>query len=93
MVNYIDKYGYPYMKTTIDISDELLTKAKRLAVKRRTTLRAIIEQGIRNTLKEQQNGGRYVLPDKSVKGKGLQTEFSDKAWSDIRDATYAGRGS
>ncbi len=81
------------MKTTVDISDELLARAKRLAVRRRTTLRAIIEQGIRNTLKEQQNGGRYVLPDKSVKGKGLRAAFSDKGWSDIRDATYAGRGS
>ena len=80
------------MKTTVDISDELLTKAKRLAVKRRTTLRAIIEQGIRHTLKEQQHGGRYVLPDRSVKGKGLQAEFGGKAWSDIRDVTYAGRG-
>ncbi|RLA26925.1 MAG: DUF2191 domain-containing protein [Gammaproteobacteria bacterium] len=81
------------MKTTVDIPDELLARAKRLAVRRRTTLRAIIEQGIRNTLKEQQNGGRYVLSDKSVKGKGLQAEFSDKGWSDIRDATYSGRGS
>ena len=81
------------MKTTVEISDELLNKAKRLAVKRRVTLRAIIEQGIRNTLKEQQNGGQYVLPDKSVKGNGLQAEFSNKAWSDLRDATYEGRGS
>jgi hypothetical protein len=81
------------MKTTVDISDELLKKAKRLAAKRRTTLRAIIEQGIRNTIKEQQRGAKYVLPDMSVDGKGLQPEFRNKAWSDIRDAAYDGRGS
>jgi hypothetical protein len=81
------------MKTTVDISDELLKKAKRLAAKRRTTLRAIIEQGIRNTIKEQQRGAKYVLPDMSVDGKGLQPEFKNKAWSDIRDAAYDGRGS
>jgi hypothetical protein len=81
------------MKTTIDISDELLTKAKRLAVKRRTTLRAIIEQGIRNTLKEQQHAGNYVLPDMSIEGEGLQPEYRNKAWSDIRADTYEGRGS
>ncbi len=81
------------MKTTVDISDELLKKAKRLAAKRRTTLRAIIEQGIRNTVKEQQRGVKYVLPDMSVDGKGLQPEFKNKAWSDIRDAAYEGHGS
>ncbi len=81
------------MKTTVDISDELLKKAKRLAAKRRTTLREIIEQGIRNTVKEHQRGVKYVLPDMSVDGKGLQPEFKNKAWSDIRDAAYDGRGS
>ncbi len=81
------------MKTTVDISDELLKKAKRLAAKRRTTLRAIIEQGIRNTVKEHQRGAKYVLPDMSVDGKGLQPEFKNKAWSDIRDAAYEGHGS
>ncbi|MCH6548754.1 MAG: DUF2191 domain-containing protein [Proteobacteria bacterium] len=81
------------MKTTVDISDELLKKAKRLAAKRRTTLRAIIEQGIRNTIKEQQRGAKYVLPDMSIDGKGLQAEFKNRAWSDIRDAAYEGRGS
>ena len=81
------------MKTTVDISDDLLIKAKKLAAKRRTTLRAIIEQGIRNTVKEQQDGAKYVLPDRSVDGKGLQPEFKDKDWSEIRNAAYEGRGS
>ena len=80
------------MKTTVEIPDELLKKAKRLAVKRRTTLRAIIEQGIRNTLNEQKTEGGYVLPDKSIAGKGLQPEFTNKSWPDFRDAVYAGRG-
>ena len=80
------------MKTTIDIPDELLIKAKDLAIERRTTLRAIIEQGIRNTLKEQRHGEKYALPDMSVGGKGLQPEFRNKAWSDFRDAAYEGRG-
>lgn len=81
------------MKTTVEISDDLLKKAKKLAAKRRTTLRAIIEQGIRNTVNEQQRSEKYVLPDMSVDGKGLQPGFKDKAWSDIRDAAYEGRGS
>jgi len=81
------------MKMTIDISNELLIKAKEFAVKRRTTLSAIIEQGIRNMLKEQQSGEHYVLPDMSVGGNGLQADFRDKTWSDFRDAAHEGRGS
>lgn len=80
------------MKTTVEISDELLKKAKRLAAKRRTTLRAIIEQGLRSTLKEQQCVTRYELPDRSVDGDGLQPEFRNRSWSDIRDTAYDGRG-
>lgn len=56
-------------------------------------MRAIIEQGIRNSVKEQQRGMKYVLPDMSVDGKGLQPEFKNRSWSDIRDAAYEGRGS
>lgn len=93
MVAHIIPYGLPYMKTTVEISDELLEKAKRLAAKRRTTLRAIIEQSLRNTLKEQRRMETYELPDRSVDGQGLQPGFRDKPWSDIRDAAYDGRGS
>ena len=81
------------MKTTVDISDDLLSKAKALAVKRGTTLRAVIEQGLRQTIREQKQTSKFVLPDKSVDGNGLQPEFRNKAWSDIRDAAYEGRGS
>ncbi len=56
-------------------------------------MRAIIEQGIRNTVKEQQRGTQYVLPDMSVDGKGLQPEVKNRSWSDIRDAAYERRGS
>jgi len=81
------------MKTTVDISDDLLSKAKALAAKRGTTLRAVIEQGLRQTIREQKQTRKFVLPDKSVGGKGLQPEFRNKSWSDIRDAAYEGRGS
>lgn len=81
------------MKTTVDISDDLLSKAKALAAKRGITLRAVIEQGLRQTIREQKRSRKFVLPDKSVSGKGLQAEFRNKSWSDIRDAAYEGRGS
>lgn len=35
------------MKTTLDLDDELLTEAKALAARQRTTLTQVIEQGLR----------------------------------------------
>lgn len=80
------------MKTTIEIPDDLMKKAKALAVRRGTTLRAVIERGIRMTLKEEAPRTQYELPDKSVDGKGLQPGFEHGDWADFRDAAYKGRG-
>lgn len=85
--------GSLIMKTTIDISDDLLLKAKALAAKRGTTLRAVIEQGLRQELAGQKRAQPFHLSDKSVDGNGLQAEYAGKSWSDIRDAAYEGRGS
>jgi len=38
------------MKTTVEIDDALFTEAKAMAVKRRTTLKAIIEHALRREL-------------------------------------------
>ena len=81
------------MKTTIEISDDLMRAAKALARKQGTTLKSIIERGIRTTLKEEQQGSQYQLADKSVKGKGLQDGLRQATWADIRDAAYRDRGS
>jgi hypothetical protein len=38
------------MRTTVEISDDLLVKAKRVAAERNTSLRALIEEGLRDHL-------------------------------------------
>ena len=38
------------MKTTIEISDELMMRARRVALERRTTLRAIVEEALQRAL-------------------------------------------
>jgi predicted transcriptional regulator len=82
-----------HMKTTIEIQDDLMKAAKALARKQGTTLKSILERGIRTILKEEQRSSRYELADKSVKGKGLQADFQQATWTDIRDAAYRGHGS
>ena len=79
-------------KTTIDLSDDLARKAKALAVRRGTTLRALIEQGLRQVMREERRTTEFTLREASVQGRGLQRAFKDKNWTDIREAAYEGRG-
>jgi Arc/MetJ family transcription regulator len=39
------------MKTTLDLADDLLMEAKTLAVRRKTTLKAIVESALRRELR------------------------------------------
>ena len=56
------KYGnlYTHMKTTIELPDDLFVAAKRRAAEDRTTLRALVERGLRAQLRRQRAGGRRV---------------------------------
>jgi hypothetical protein len=82
-----------HMKTTIELSDPLLERAKRLAARDSTTLRALVEEGLRHVLKERaRQAAPFVVRDARVDGHGLRPEFSGATWDDIRRASYEGRG-
>lgn len=80
------------MKTTIEISDDLARKAKAHAAKEETTLRALVDRGLREVLRAERKPHRFELRDARVGGHGLQTEFQDADWQRIREAAYEGRG-
>jgi Arc/MetJ family transcription regulator len=80
------------MKTTIDIADALLDEAKRVAAKEGTTVRALVEQGLRRALAERRRGGRFRLRRASFRGKGLQPGVRELGWERIRELAYEGRG-
>jgi Arc/MetJ family transcription regulator len=80
------------MKTTIEISDSLLTEAKKIAKRDGTTVRAFVEQGLRKVLAERKSRGPFRLRKASFKGKGLQPGVEDATWERIRELTYQGRG-
>jgi hypothetical protein len=44
------------MKTTLDIDDDLLLEAKTVAVRRRTTLKALVEHALIREIQPQPNG-------------------------------------
>jgi hypothetical protein len=45
------------MKTTMELPDGLLIEAKKLAAEEQTTLRALVEQGLRHVLAGVRGGG------------------------------------
>jgi hypothetical protein len=80
------------MKTTVEISDAVLAEARAVAEREGTTVRALIEEGLRLAIGSRKRKTRFVLRDASVDGQGLQPGFSFDRWADIRDAVYEGRG-
>ena len=62
--------SYGVMKTTVDIHDELLARAKRHARDTGRPLRALVEDGLRRVLSSTDSGRRYKLPDMRVGDPG-----------------------
>jgi hypothetical protein len=80
------------MKTTVSISDPLLSAAKKLAAEERTTLRALIEEGLRRVIERRQRQGTFKLRRASFRGRGLQPEIAEGQWERIRALIYEGQG-
>ncbi len=61
-----------HMKTTVDIADQLFEGARRLAAREGTTLRALIEEGLRAVLLSRRAAPKgFVLRDASFAGDGV----------------------
>ncbi|WP_197507696.1 type II toxin-antitoxin system VapB family antitoxin [Mycobacterium sp. ACS4331] len=76
------------MKTTVTLPDELVRQAQALARRDHTTLRELIETGLRAVVKQRSATSAFELPDASVDGRGMQPEFRGASWAQIRDAVY-----
>lgn len=81
-----------HMKTTIDIADPLFEAAKKAAAQRGTTLRALVEMGLRQVLESQTpSKRRFKLRKASFKGQGLQAAAQGMTWDQLRDLAYGER--
>lgn len=80
------------MKTTVEIADSLLEAARIEATRARTTVRALIEAGLRRVLEERKSARAFKLRRATFKGRGLQAPFNDGDWDTIRQRAYEGRG-
>jgi hypothetical protein len=80
------------MKTTVELSDSLLRQAKRVALKERTTVKALIERGMRIVVADSRRRAGFTLRKASFRGDGLGSGRSLQDWPAIRDAIYSERG-
>lgn len=81
-----------HMKTTIDMADSLYLDARRAAEEDGTTLRALVEEGLRFVLRRRETRQPFTLRDASFGGAGLAPELADADWAAIRQRAYEGRG-
>ena len=80
------------MKTTVEIADSLLASARRLAAKEGTSVRALIEEGLRKVVDKRERRAGFALRRVTFGGEGLSPDLSDADWSAIRDRSYEDRG-
>jgi hypothetical protein len=80
------------MKTTLDIDDELLVKAKAVSAREKKSLTTLIEEGLRLRLRRSQSrvgSGKHALPVYRGKGglvKGIDPR-SNRSMLDAADDT------
>lgn len=80
------------MKTTVDVQDDLLDQARRLAKRTGRPLRAVIEQGLRLALREAGRDQPYVLPDCSFGEPDAPDPLESLSWQDLRGEIYGSPG-
>jgi len=80
------------MKTTIDLPDRLLEEVKNEAARRSTTVKALVEAGLRRELRPRPDEAAFKLRDASFRGRGLRPEARGLPWEALRELAYEKRG-
>ena len=83
---------YSCMKTTIEIPDSVLDAARRTAAREKTTVTALVEEGLRRVVEERNTRTSFRLKKASFGGQGLQPDVADAGWDRLRELSYKGRG-
>lgn len=80
------------MKTTIELPDELIRQARRVARQEGGTLRALVEEGLQRSLEARRQAVHRQLDFPTYGGSGLTETFQGAPWSRIRDEIYREHG-
>ena len=75
-----------HMKTTIEVSDALFNSAKELAQRRQTTMRALVEEGLRRVLSDTHGRTQPAFKLKDARVRGKPPLVSDpRAWQQMEE--------
>jgi hypothetical protein len=80
------------MKKTVEISDALLREARKTAVREGTTLRALVEQGLRQVITAKKPRAKFHLRKASFRGRGLRPELRGMSEERLRELSYRVHG-
>jgi predicted transcriptional regulator len=81
------------MKTTVQISDALLADVQKIAAKRKTTLKALVDEGLRLVVDHDRSAKTQIkMRDVSVGKPGDPWPLEGKSWEEVRDIIYEDRG-
>ena len=80
------------MKTTVHIPDSLLTEARKIAGQEHTSIKALIEEGLRRTIDNRKQNRVFRIRKATFKGNGLQSDVAGASWDRIRKLSYGDRG-
>jgi hypothetical protein len=78
------------MKTTVHIPDGLFDEARKVAREEKTTLKALVEEGLRKIIAERHGRKikKFELRKAAFKGQGLQPHIAGATWDQILDLSY-----
>ena len=80
------------MKTTVHIPESLLKEARKIAGRENTSIKALIEEGLRRTIDNRKQNRVFRLRKATFKGNGLQSDVEGASWDRIRELSYGDRG-
>lgn len=80
-----------HMRTSVDIPDPILAKAKKVARARGLTFRELVLEGLRRVM-QNEGKGRFKLRDGAFGEGGLVEGLAESDWDRIRELAYEGRG-
>jgi hypothetical protein len=80
------------MKTTLDISEPLFLSAKALAQQSKTTLRALVEEGLRHVLSDRASAVKPVFKLKNASVRGQTMLMTDpRQWQQLEEVHVSAR--
>ena len=79
------------MKTTIELPEDLLKRGKAVARHENSTLKALIEEGLRLALRARTRKRAAPFAVQPFAGDGLSPAFVGAGWEKIRDEIYHDR--